>query len=315
MSNNNYSNDQQEGFVLAFDFGGTKMAIATATYSREIIERIEVSTVECGDGETALNRAIQAGAELVQKTKVSFGGMLERIGIASLGVTFTDRVAMAPNISGWENLKIEQKMKEAFPGTPIHIDNDVKAAALAELRRGALKEKRVGLFVNFGTGISAAFTMDNRVLQGHNGAAGEIAYLLRKKDEQQGFKEDVAPFEEFAGGKAIGERSSAYFGTEMTAKDLFVRARKEEPARKFLEEILQEIAFHITNLMISWDPEIVVFGGGLIGASDVILPFIEKYAKQFVPFPPQLAIAHFNRDAGLYGAIELAMEQENRTAN
>jgi glucokinase len=308
MTNNYYTDNKQEGFVLAFDFGGTKMAIATADHSREIIERTEVSTVECGDGETALNRAIQAGLELVQKTKVNFGGKLEGIGIASIGITFPDKVEMVPTIPGWANLKIEQKMKKAFPSIPILIDNDVKAAALAEIRSGALKDRSVGLFLNFGTGISAAFTLDDRVLQGKNGASGEIAYLLRTKDEPQGIRENVAPFEEFAGGKAIGERASKFFGTEMTAKDLFVLARTDHTAQMFLEEILQEIAFHVTNLVISWDPETVVFGGGLIGASEMLLPFIEKYTKKFVPFPPELSISHFNRDAGLYGAIELAMD-------
>jgi glucokinase len=299
MSNRTQSEQQGKSFVLAFDFGGTKMAIATATDDRTIIERVEISTVDCGDGPTALNKAIQAGLELVSNTNEKTGGKLAGVGIATIGITSSNGVAMAPNIPGWESLRIG-----------IRIENDVKAAAFAELQRGALKDKNVGIYVNFGTGISIAYTLDGQVIQGHNGASGEIAYFLRDKNEQHGIREGVAPFEEFAGGKAIGLRATEHFGIDMTTKELFQRAGADESARKFVEEILQEIAFHLTNVIISWDPQTVAFGGGLTTGSDIVIPYIEKRVKQFVPFPPDLVVAHFDRDAALHGAIDLAVQHK-----
>jgi glucokinase len=183
----------------------------------------------------------------------------------------------------------------------------VKAAALAEVRRGALQGKDYGIYLNMGTGIAMAFTLGDRVLQGHNGASGEMAYFLRSKEEKLGFHEGVAPFEEHCGGRGIGERASRHFGEPMTAKQLYARAATDESARQFLEETYQEIAFQLTNIIISWDPQIVVFGGGMAAGNHEILPYIRKRVEQFVPFPPELVLAHFDRDAGLYGAIELAL--------
>jgi glucokinase len=296
-----------KSFILAFDFGGTKMAIATATPEREIIERVEISTVECGDGPTALHKAMLAGQVLVEQTKQEYGGELSGVGVATMGITLPDRVAMSPNVPGWDKLQIPQSMQTMFPGVPIRIDNDVKAAALAEVRRGALQGKDYGIYLNMGTGIAMALTLGDRVLQGHNGASGEMAYFLRSTEEKVGFHEGVAPFEEHCGGKGIADRASRHFGEPMTTKQLHARAASDEIARRFLEETYQEIAFHLTNVIISWDPEIVVFGGGMAAGNDDILPYIRQRVEQFVPYPPELVLAHFDRDAGLYGAIELAL--------
>jgi glucokinase len=296
-----------KSFLLAFDFGGTKMAIAIATPDGEIIERDELSTTEFDDGATALQQAILAGQLLVKQAKLKLGGELVGVGVATMGITLPDRVEMSPNVPGWEDLKIGSSMQNAFPGTPIHIDNDVKAAALAEVRRGALRGKDYGIFVNMGTGISIALTLGDRVLQGHNGASGEIAYLMRTRNEPLGIRDGVAPFEEHSGGKAIGERASGHFGVTLTAKDLFARAETDESVKQFIEETLDEIAFHLTNVIITWDPEIVVFGGGMAAGNEMFLPYIQRKVERFVPFPPVLVLAHFDRDAGLYGAIELAL--------
>lgn len=294
-------------FVLAYDFGGTKIAIATAAADRSILFRDEISTIDCRNGKNALREAILAGQKLVNQTKSFYGGKLNRIGIATMGITRSDRVDMAPNVTGWSELRIEQTFCDAFLGISMRIDNDVKAAALAEVRQGALKDVDVGLYVNLGTGIAIAYILGGQVLHGRHGASGEIAYFMRSKNEERGIRDEVAPLEEWVGGKAIGEHASRHFGTTMTARELFQRARTDDLYRDYAESILQELAFHITNILIAWDPESVVFGGGLIGASDLIFSYLQGYVQKFVPFPPRMELAHFKRDAGLYGAIELAL--------
>ncbi|KUO95354.1 ROK family protein [Ferroacidibacillus organovorans] len=298
--------DEIARFVLAFDFGGTKIAIATATLDGELLHRTNLDTALCGDGKNVLQQAILAGQELVLKTAAPTRGSLVGVGVATMGITLKDRVLMAPNVPGWAELCMEEAFQNAFPGVAVQIDNDVKAAALAELKKGALQGVDFGLFVNLGTGIALAYTLDGKVLQGAHGASGEIAYNMLSKFEPSGARDDTAPLEEFAGGRSIGERASRHFGEKMSAGDLFRKAQTDDKAKSFVEETLQEIAFHLTNVMIAWDPSVVVFGGGLMGAGDLILPYLSGYTERFVPFPPELKLAHFRRDAGLYGAIELA---------
>ncbi|MCL6600360.1 MAG: ROK family protein [Alicyclobacillus macrosporangiidus] len=300
-------------YLLAFDFGGTKLAIAAATPDGRILSRAQVATAECRDAADALRRAIAAGQGLARAAEAE-GKRLAGIGIATMGITRRDGVDMAPNVPGWHALRLWDAFGEAFPGTPVAIANDVKAAALAEVRSGALQDTRSGMYVNLGTGIAVALTMGDQVLEGSHGAAGEIGYNLRRPDESHGVRDGVAPLEEYTGGKALGERATRRFGRSLTAADVFALVAEDPEVRAFVDDAMTELAFHLANAMVLWDPEVVAFGGGVMGAQDVILPVIERYVRRFVPFPPRLTLAFYRRDAGLHGALELArqaMAQEN----
>ncbi len=294
------------GFVLGLDFGGTKMAIATANAERRVIRRTELRTGAYMHGLAALHEALNAGRSLVEESCAETGGTLQGIGIATMGITLSNHVVMAPNVPGWQDLRIEETVRGFFPNTRVRMDNDVKTAALGELKRGALVDVSPGLYVNLGTGIAVAYTLGDQVLGGRHGAAGEIAYCLRRADEQKGFRDGFSPVEDFLGGRAIGARASEQFAQSLTAADLFRMAETDTQAHEFVDAVLKELAFQLTNLIIAWDPEKVVIGGGLMGAKETILPYLDRWLQKFVPFPPLLSEASFLRDAGLHGAIELA---------
>ena len=224
-----------------------------------------------------------------------------------MGITLEDRVLLAPNVPGWERLEIPRLMRQAFSTDTIRIANDVKAAAAAELRWGALVGTDVGLYLNLGTGLAAALIVGERVIEGAHGAAGEIAYNLRHLHDEIGFQHQRAPLEEFLGGGAIGERARLQFEGISTAREVFQRALDDVQASAFVEATLTELAFHVTNLTIALDPERVVIGGGLMTSKEIILPRLEAHMKRFVPFPPLVQPARFVQDAGLMGAIALAL--------
>jgi glucokinase len=295
------------GFVLGIDFGGTKMALATADAGGAILQQEVLATLAEQGAEQAIARAIDTGRQLVDRTRAKGGGELIGVGVATMGITLEDRVYMAPNVPGWERLAIPRLLRQAFAIEAVRVENDVKAAAYAELRWGALAGADTGIFLNLGTGIAAALIMHGHVLRGAHGAAGEIAYNLRQLHEEVGARQNHAPLEEFAGGGAIGGRASFRFGTPLTTEDLFQRARSDVLARAFVEEILTEVAFHVTNLVIALDPERIVVGGGMMRSKDLILPRLAAHLERFVPFPPVLREAHFSRDAGLMGSVAVAL--------
>jgi glucokinase len=294
-------------FVLGIDLGGTKMALGTADGSGTILHRQVVPTLAEQGADQAITRAITAGRQLVDRTRAEHGGALAGVGVANMGITLEDRVLMAPNVPGWDRLALPQLMRQAFSTDEVRVENDVKAAASAELRWGALAGVDVGIYLNLGTGIATALIAHGRVIRGAHGAAGEIAYNLRQVHEEVGVRHEHAPLEEFVGGRAIGERASLLFSEPFTAAEIFHRAQSDLEARAFVEVTLTEIAFHVTNLAIALDPERIVVGGGLMHSKDVILPRLAAHVKRFVPFPPTLLEAHFSRDAGLMGAIALAL--------
>jgi len=300
-------NHQADEFVLAFDFGGTKVAMATADLDGTVIEKTLLSTADFTDANAVMHAALNAGKDLNRSTQTKCRGGLRAVGVSTMGITFEDYVLMAPNVSGWAELRIPAMFRDAFPEVPIEMENDVKAAALAEVRKGALQGVGAGMYINLGTGIAVVFTLDGKLVRGQHGAAGEVAYALRSANEARGFSDGVAPFEESVGGKSIGLRATTHFGRNVMAHDLFDMYRTgDAQANELVHDILREMAFQVTNLIIAWDPEQVVIGGGMVGAKDIIFPYFEKHLKKFSPFSPLLTVAHFERNPALFGAIELA---------
>jgi glucokinase len=299
--------ENSAGFVLGIDLGGTKIALATAYTDGTIIHRQTLATLANQGAEQVITRMIAAGQQLVEQTRAELGDVFVGVGISTMGITLEDRVLLAPNVPGWESLELPGLMRRAFPTNTIRIANDVKAAATAELRWGVLAGTDVGLYLNLGTGFAAALIVGGRVIEGAHGAAGEIAYNLRHLHEEIGFHHQRAPLEEFLGGGAIGERARLRFEGVSTAREIFQIANTNTEARAFVEAILTELTFHVTNLTIALDPERVVIGGGLMASKEILLPRLDAHIKHFVPFPPSVLAARFIRDAGLMGAIALAL--------
>lgn len=294
-------------FVLAFDFGGTKMAIATADRSGRRLRENRLPTRAPEGAEQAMARAIAAGRTMVDEA-VAGGGRLVGVGVSSMGVTLEDRVLMAPNVPGWHCLSIPGMMRQAFATDAVRTANDVKAAARAELRWGALAGVENAIYLNLGTGIAATIVVDGRVVEGAHGAAGEIGYNLRHLHEETGAWEGRAPLEEFVGGGAVSARIRRRFGDDATAADIFAAVGTSEDARAFVEATLEEIAFHLTNLAISLDPARIAVAGGLMRSRELVLPRLEAHLRRFSPFPPELVPGTFLLDGGLMGAIALGLE-------
>jgi glucokinase len=298
-------------FVLGIDLGGTKIALATADANGKLLSQQTIATLASQGAEQAIARTIASGRDLVEQTQKQWHGRLACVGVATMGITLDDGVLMAPNVPGWDQLTLPSRLRQAFALDMILIENDVKAAALAELRWGALAGIDTGIYLNLGTGIAATLVANGHILRGKHGAAGEIAYNLRHLHDEQGFSAGKAPLEEFVGGGAIRERVRLQFGVEATVEKIFHKATVaplDAEARAFVEATLTEIAFHLTNMTIVLDPERVVIGGGLMRSKALILPRLEAHIRRFVPFPPQVESAHFSHDAGIMGAIALAIQ-------
>jgi glucokinase len=294
-------------FVLGIDLGGTKMALGTANARGELQHEQVLPTFAEQGAEQAIDRVMIAGQQMVEQTRAEQGGNLSAVGVASMGITLEDRVLMAPNVPGLERLALPALLQQAFSTEKVRIENDVKTAAMAELRWGELVGVDVGLYVNLGTGIAAALVVHGQVIRGSHGAAGEIAYNIRHLHDEIGVRQEHAPLEEFVGGRAVGERASLLFGKPSSAQEVFQRSQTDLTARTLVETTLTEIAFHVTNLAIALDAERIVVGGGFLHSRDIIFPRLDAQLKRFVPFPPALREAHFSHDAGLMGAVALAL--------
>jgi glucokinase len=294
-------------FVLGIDFGGTKIALATASLDGSLLESDRLDT-DAGSGATqAVDRAVARAEELIEATARAGAGRCVAVSAVSPGIVYEDRVALAPNVPGWQELELPALLRDRFDGARSAVGTDVKAAAVAELRWGSLRGADPAILLILGTGIAAAVVVAGEVLRGANGAAGEIGYSLRGACESTGAADGRAPLEEFAGGRAIGERASELLGTRMSAAEVF--EHPDPRAGELVESALDALAVQVANMAIVVDPARIVVGGGLMSQSDVILPALERRLRVAAPFAPELVPARFVHDGPLRGAIALALDQ------
>jgi glucokinase len=307
------SADAEDGVVMAIDFGGTKVALATATTDGRLLKRSVIPTDARSGAEPALARALEAARALVAES----GAPLAAVGAVSPGIVLDDRVLLAPNVPGWESIPLARRVRDGLadgvtplPPERVVTGTDAKAAALAEMRHGALRDSRLGVFLNLGTGLSVAITAGGRVLTGAHEAAGEIAYQLTQPG-QPGCATGAAPLEATVSGRALGERASAASGVRLTG----VEALHDDDPRvvEVVEDALGHLEMALTNMCCLLDPDRIVVGGGLLRAADVLLPRLRAALERGVPFPPALTTAHFPQDAPLFGALTLALDSLGTT--
>jgi glucokinase len=292
--------------VLGLDFGGTKIAAAVAdTDGTRLATATVGSSHELGAHEGFL-RGVSAGRELLAATVPD--GELVAVGACTFGIPFDDRVELAPTIPGWDAIAFGRELREAFPGAEVRVATDVKAAATAEARWGALVGSDPALYVNLGTGLAVAILSGGDVLTGRHGAAGEIGYNLREPAEVGRPLGERVPLEERVSGLALSRTASEVAGRQMRAADVFGTHHDDAAMAQLLDEFVRELCFHVVNLTIAVDPERVAVGGGMVRSWDHLSDALRSALDAAVPFPPELVLADFPYDAALMGAVALAVE-------
>jgi glucokinase len=292
-------------FVLAIDFGGTKVALATADFTGCLLEQTRIETHAAYGALQVLERTFLAARPLIERTAASTGGRCVAAGVISPGVILPDRILLAPNVPGWGEIALLDSMRSGLGMTRVAVGNDVKAAAAAEVRWGNLQGTDPAIYLSLGTGVAVALVINGQPLTGAHGASGEFGYNLRSVADTRGAVDDRAPLEEFIGGKAVGERGSLLLGENVSTADLF--ASSDPRAQALIDEVLAELALHITNMAIALDPARVAVGGGWMAAGERILAALNARFSFAVPFPPEVVPAKFVHDASLIGAVALAL--------
>jgi len=291
--------------VLGIDFGGSKTALAVSDLDgRRLAEQV-IPTRAADGGKTVLERGISAGRDLLGR--VAPGHRLAAVGVSTIGIPLGRGVLLAPAIPGWEDIALEASIAPVF-GVPVRVATDVKAAATAESRWGALAGTDPGVYVNLGTGLGAAVVVRGRVLEGAHGASGEIGYNLvssagvgREISSRQMLEDDVS-------GMGLAAAGSRLLGRPVTAEQVFAAAPGDPGLDAIVRAFVLELGHHLVNLAIAVDPARIAVGGGMARAWEHLERPLGQALRCGVPFPPELVLAAHPFDAPLIGALNLAAE-------
>jgi glucokinase len=291
--------------VLALDIGATKLAAGVGTDDGEITRQLASPTLAAGGAGTVLERAI-ALAHRCHDDELAAGGKVDAVGVSTMGLTFATHVELAPNVPGWERLRIPEALESAFSALPVVIGNDVQVAAQAEMAWGSLRDVEDGIYLNLGSGIAAGIIAGGRLVRGGHSATGEVGYsLFRGVPEKRMAAEGAAPFEEWFGGSGAARRLAA-LGLPESVAEVVERQHGDPAARAFVDDLWTGIAVMAANLCSALDPTVLSVGGGYLRADSGVLDRIAEIVSRAVPYPPTVVRARFGADASLRGAAAAA---------
>ena len=292
--------------VLGLDFGGTKIAMAVCALDGERLASATVSSGGESGARASFERGIHSARDLL--ATAAAGRELAAVGVSTFGIPFDDRVELAPAIEGWGELPLGRELRAAFPGVAVRMATDAKAAAQAEVRWGALADCDPAIYLNLGTGLSAAIVVGGQVLNGSNGAAGEIGYNLRAASDVGVPLTARVMLEDMVSGQALARRVATAHGQPIEAGEVFDASQDNLALDRLVTDFVSELSFHVVNLAICINPVRIAVGGGIVRSWERLRPGLEQALSAGVPFPPELVVAKFPSEAPLIGAVALALD-------
>lgn len=169
-----------DGWCLAVDIGGTKMAAGLVDRSGQVLWSAQRPTPAAGDAEQLFEVVVTLVDE-ARAAAARHGAVLAVCGIGCGGPMDAGTVVSPLNIPGWRSFPLRARVAEVT-GLPTALDNDAKALALAEGWQGAARGARHYLAMVVSTGIGGGLVLDGRLLDGASGNAGHIGHVVVEPD-------------------------------------------------------------------------------------------------------------------------------------
>jgi glucokinase len=200
------------------------------------------------------------------------------VGVPGLFDAASGVTSFLPNLGpDWVDLPLGHRLDERL-GLPIRLINDARAFGLAELRLGAGRGCSTMVGLTLGSGVGGVVVVDGRVHFGHGGTGGEVGHQTLMPDGPPCTCGNRGCLEAFARADAVARAC----GTS-TAEDAVAAAKSGDPAALAgLEQIGSWLGIGIANLIVVLTPDRIVLGGGVAGASDLLLEPIRSEVRRRV---------------------------------
>ena len=300
-----------EGYVvLGVDMGGTKMYGAISDLGGNIIDEVNIGR-HGTFGEESFTTLTTLIDTLLANPKLE-GRRVRGIGVGAPGITLhKEGIVKWAFTLNWKDFPLKARLSERYD-LPITVDNDVNLAALGELWFGAGQNTQNMILVAIGTGIGAGIIIDGALYRGASEASGEIGNLIPGKEFLGKNYQDFGALESAASGTGIAERARSLLKSRrspeeldnLTAEDVFDAARQGQKwAWTIIDETVDYLAIAIANLAVSFDPDLIVLGGGVSRSADLLIEPILCRINGAIPTPPRLVVSNLGLRAAVMGAV------------
>lgn len=306
--------------TIGVDLGGSKIAAGLVSDDGRLLERRLVATSASQGVSSVLTRIGELIGELQERARDK-GVKVEGVGVATAGAVDGERGVLAAStdaLAGFGGLRLRERLEKLL-SLRVAVLNDVQAMALGEQRFGVGSEGKDVLYVAVGTGVGGAMTRGGELVLGAHGFAGDIGHVLvdasgagrRCPCGRRGH------LEAYVSGPALALSYEQHGGAGAIGGDLRPIVERatagEGRARDVLREGAKLLGRAVGGVVNLLDPDLVVFGGGLLGVSvDLFWRYVRECMLEEVRGPAVARVEHaqLGQDAAVVGAAIAALKQE-----
>ncbi len=315
--------------VIGVDLGGTNVKTALVSRNRELLAKDSRPT-RADEGPEAVMEVMEASIRDLLKVQ---GARMDHVLAAGFGAPGpmnwqTGVVYSPPNLPGWKNVPLAQKMQERLDGTACFVDNDANVACYGEYWMGAGQGTESMVVLTLGTGVGGGVVVFGKLLRGIDGTAAELGHLKVQRDGRLcgcGSKGCLEAYASVSGmvqtaleGLDRGQSSPALMalcGGDRDAIDgkmIFDAAQQGDALAKWVfEETATWLGLGIASIINYQNPEKLVLCGGMIAAGDLLFEPVRRVARANCFQVPgdrcEIVPAGLGADAGVLGCAGCAL--------
>lgn len=309
-------------YVFGVDIGGTTCKIGFFETSGKMLDKWEIKTNTENGGNAILSDVAKAVDNKLAQESIS-KDEVQGIGVGVPGPVKSNGVVSRCVNLGWNMVNVEEELG-ALTGMKIKVGNDANVAALGEMWQGGAKGCTDVVMVTLGTGVGGGIIVDGKMIAGFNGAGGEIGHITVSDDEIEACNcGQYGCLEQYTSATGIvrvakrklaktSEETTLTKYTELTAKDVFDEAKAGDAvALGLVDEVCKILGAALSNIACVVNPEVIVIGGGVSKAGDILIETLQKHFIEtsfFACRDTKFALAGLGNDAGMYGCAQMLLD-------
>lgn len=309
-------------YGFGVDVGGTTIKMGFFETSGKLIDKWEIKTDTSNGGENILSDIAKAIDNKLAQEGISKNDV-QGVGVGVPGPVNSKGIVLKCVNLGWGVFNVEEELA-SLTGLKVKAGNDANVAALGEMWQGAGKGSEDMVMVTLGTGVGGGIIVDGKVIAGANGAGGEIGHITVNDDEIEACNcGQYGCLEQYTSATGIvrmtkrklaktDEETSLRAVEELSAKAIFDEAKKgDKIATELVEELGKILGGTLSNIAAVTNPEVIVIGGGVSKAGQILIDTIHKHFTESVFHAcrdTRFVLAGLGNDAGMYGCVKMLLD-------
>ena len=309
-------------YGFGVDIGGTTIKMGFFETDGKLLDKWEIKTNTENKGENILSDIAKAVDNKLAQEGIS-KDEVQGIGVGVPGPVNSKGVVNRCVNLGWGVLDVAEELS-SLTSLEVKAGNDANVAALGEMWKGGAEGSSDVIMVTLGTGVGGGIIVDGKIVAGSNGAGGEIGHITVNKDEIEACNcGQYGCLEQYASATGIvrmakrklaktDDATTLRNAEELTAKLIFDEAKAGDAvAMGLVDELGEILGSTLSNIACVSNPEVIVIGGGVSKAGDILIDTIKKHFVEscfHVCRDTRFELASLGNDAGIYGCMKLMLD-------